>query len=146
MSYISGSQVTETVRITIPANTALFVLDGLMGPDNGILGIDFNPNPPVAYNEFVYCTAVWVSNCTLAVQTLDPSINYTVTLSWGDAISGMNNRSVGLTNVKFYSGLYGYDLTHEADNSNGHNGSGTAAPKSKSSNAAAIGGGVVRVF
>lgn len=78
----------------------MFVLKGLVQPQGSLLGLDWNPDPPLTNAKIVRTEGLFVADSTLVVTTLDPAVNYTLTLTPGD-----KNTTVGLSEAIFYSSL-----------------------------------------
>ncbi|WOO80218.1 uncharacterized protein LOC62_03G003731 [Vanrija pseudolonga] len=98
----NGSGLT----FNVPANTSFIMLNGTVGPDQGVVHIVWTPPPP--YQDVNYNLAVtnnaWQAPSVLYMGALDPAVSYSVAIS-ADADGTAPVNKIGLASTSFWSAI-----------------------------------------
>lgn len=105
----SGSSSNEPrpqSSFTVPANTSFMMLNGSMGPDQGQISVQVSPLPPYSNGDLpppaVQHSRIPQRDAVFYMTTLDPGVEYNVTISAGE----FNGSSIaGIHSATFWSGV-----------------------------------------
>lgn len=92
------------VSLSVPKNTSFIMVNGTIGPENGVVSVEVSPQPESLQTQAFASYNPYESLAKIFMTPLDPTVLYS--LSIRSDIAGNNNSAFGTDKIGLYTATF----------------------------------------